>query len=45
MGDKNIKHAEKKKKKIVEAKVSVPSTYIRPVVTQPEIIKKKKKDK
>lgn len=46
MGDKSIKKEEKKKKKKVEETSSyVPLTYERPVMTQPELIKKKKKDK
>ena len=44
MGDKSIKKETKKKKK-VESKVSAPSTYEREVVTQPELITKKKKYK
>lgn len=45
MGDKNIKK-EKKQKKASDTKTVVsPSTYIRPVVTQPELIKKVKKVK
>jgi len=45
MGDKNIKKDEKKKKKKVEVSSATPSTYIRPIVTQPELITKKKKIK
>ena len=44
MADKNIKKEVKKKKK-ADIKVPVLSTYERPVVTQPEIIKKKKKER
>lgn len=45
MGDKNIKKEEKKKKKKNEETTTyVPSIpYERPVITQPELIKKKKK--
>lgn len=45
MGDRNIKKEEKKKKKKTEDTVTyVPSVpYERPVITQPELIKKKKK--
>jgi len=44
MGDKNIKKNEKKKKKVTEETTYVPSIpYERPVMTQPELIKKKKK--
>lgn len=45
MGDKNIKKNEKKKKKKVDEVFSAPSTYERPVMTQPILIKKNKKDK
>lgn len=45
MGDKSIKNSEKKKKKKVEIGASNPSVYLRPVVTQPELITKKKKVK
>jgi len=46
MGDKSIKNSEKKKKKKTEVTtISAPSTYERPIVTQPEVIKKKKKEK
>lgn len=45
MGDKNIKKDEKKKKKKVEVSSVAPSTYVRPIVTQPELITKKKKIK
>ena len=44
MGDKNIKKEVKKKKK-TDVKVSAPSTFVREVVTQPQLITKKKKDK
>ncbi|MDW5299834.1 MAG: hypothetical protein SA378_06840 [Sedimentibacter sp.] len=45
MGDKSIKKEEKKKKKKnAETTTYVPSIpYERPVMTQPELIKKKKK--
>lgn len=45
MGDRNIKKEEKKKKKKADSGVTyVPSEpYERPVMTQPELIKKKKK--
>lgn len=44
MGDKNIKKEEKKKKKKTEETTYVPSIpYERPVTTQPELVKKKKK--
>ena len=44
MGDKNIRKEEKKKKKKKEETTYVPSIpYERPVMTQPELIKKKKK--
>lgn len=44
MGDKNIRKEEKKKKKKTEETTYVPSVpYERPVMTQPELIKKKKK--
>lgn len=46
MADKNIKKdVKKKKKKTEEVSSYVPLTYDRPVITQPELIKKKKKDK
>jgi len=45
MADKNIKKEEKKKKKKAEDISSAASTYQRPVVTQPELIKKTKKEK
>jgi hypothetical protein len=44
MGDKSIKKETKKKKK-VEIKPSAPSTFTREVVTQPQLITRKKKDK
>lgn len=44
MGDKSIKNTNIKKKKKVDAKVSAPSVSIKSVVTQPELIRKKKKD-
>jgi len=45
MADKNIKKEVRKKKKVEETTSYVPLTYERPVMTQPELIKKKKKDK
>ncbi|MPM17468.1 hypothetical protein SDC9_63863 [bioreactor metagenome] len=42
MGDKNIKKETKKKKK-ADSITSVSSASMRPVVMQPELIKKKKK--
>lgn len=45
MGDKSIKNSEKKKKKKTDGAISAPSTYVREVVTQPELITKKKKEK
>lgn len=45
MGDKSIKNSEKKKKKKTEGTVFTPSTYQRPIMVQPELITKKKKDK
>jgi len=45
MGEKNIKKDEKKKKKKTEESTYVPSIpYERPIITQPELIKKKKKE-
>lgn len=44
MADKNIKK-EKKQKKASDIKTENLSTYVRPVVTQPELIKKVKKVK
>ena len=43
MGDKSIKNDQVKKKKKTDYKPSAPSAA-RPVMTQPELIKKKKKD-
>lgn len=43
MGDKNIKKEAKKKKK-TDTKVPALSASLKPVMTQPELIKKKKKD-
>lgn len=44
MGDKNIRKEEKKKKKKKEETTYVPSIpYERPVMTQPELVTKKKK--
>lgn len=44
MGDRNIKKEVKKKKKKTDEVTYVPSVpYERPVITQPELIKKKKK--
>lgn len=46
MGDKSIKNTQVKKKKKVDATIDMsPSTYTREAITQPEIIKKKKKIK
>ena len=45
MGDKSIKNNEKKKKKKTDVVTSVPSSFSREVVTQPELITKKKKVK
>lgn len=46
MGDRSIKNTQvKKKKKVVDAKPSSPSTYEKLVYTQPELITKKKKEK
>ena len=45
MADKNIKGEKKKPKKAVDTKVTAPSSYIRPIVTQPEIVTKKKKER
>jgi len=44
MADKNIRKEVKKKKKADDKPVAA-STYVRPVVQQPELITKKKKDK
>ena len=44
MGDKSIKNTNIKKKKKAVAKASAPSVILKPVMTQPELIKKKKKD-
>nr|WP_319488545.1 hypothetical protein [uncultured Caproiciproducens sp.] len=44
MGDKSIKKETKKKKK-VEVKASAPSLFTREVVTQPQLITRKKKEK
>ncbi len=41
MGDKNIKKEAKKKKK-TDVKTSISSISQKPVMTQPELIKKKK---
>lgn len=43
MGERSIKHNEAKKKKKADANVAAPSLSQRPIVTQPELIKKKKK--
>jgi|GEM_PF-1473209 len=45
MGDKSIRKEKKQQKKVVDVKVLAPSTYVRPIVTQPELIRKKKKDR
>ena len=44
MGDRSIKKEVKKKKK-TEVSVSVSSTVSKPIMTQPELIKKEKKKK
>ena len=43
MGEKSIKHNGIKKKKKSDVSTTAPSTYQRPIMTQPELIKKKKK--
>ena len=43
MGERSIKHNEAKKKKKADANVAAPSLSQRPIVTQPELIKKEKK--
>ncbi len=43
MGERNTSHKETKKKKKTDANAPAPSTYVRPVMIQPELIKKKKK--
>ena len=43
MGEKSMKHNETKKKKKTDAKAYAPSTSPKPVMAQPELIKKKKK--
>lgn len=43
MGERSLKHNEVKKKKKSDAKAPAPSTYQRPLMVQPELIKKKKK--
>ena len=43
MGERSLKHNEVKKKKKADIKSPAPSTYQRPVMAQPELIKKKKK--
>ena len=45
MGDKSIKNTQVKKKKKTDIIVSVPSSQQRAVMTQPELITKKKKIK
>lgn len=45
MGDKNIKKNEKKKKKVTEEMTYMGATYEKPVLVQPELIKKNKKIK
>lgn len=44
MGDKNIRKEVKKKKK-ADSKTSSQSTVLKSVVAQPEVIKRKDKDK
>jgi hypothetical protein len=41
MAERSIKHNEAKKKKKSDANAPAPSTYQRPIMTQPELIKKK----
>jgi hypothetical protein len=43
LGEKSMKHNEIKKKKKSDANATAPSTYQRPAMVQPELIKKKKK--
>jgi hypothetical protein len=43
MGERSIKHNEVKKKKKADVNDPAPSLSQRPIVTQPELIKKKKK--
>jgi hypothetical protein len=45
MGDRSINNKEPKKKKKSDAMASAPSFFQRPVIPQPELIKKKKKEK
>jgi hypothetical protein len=47
MGDRNIRKEEKKpKKKKTEERVYIPAEpYERPMMTEPELVKKKKKEK
>lgn len=44
MGEKNIKNTQVKKKKKTDMNASTPVSTIKSIVTQPELIKKKKKD-
>ena len=44
MGDKNIKNTNVKKKKKADIITSVSPAVSKPVIIQPELIKKKKKD-
>jgi hypothetical protein len=43
MGERSSSHKETKKKKKTDATAPALSTYVRPIMTQPELIKKKKK--
>jgi hypothetical protein len=45
MGDRSINNKEPKKKKKSDAINSAPSFFQRPVMSQPELIKKKKKER
>jgi hypothetical protein len=45
MGDRSINNKEPKKKKKSDATASAPSFSQRPIMVQPELIKKKKKEK
>lgn len=42
MGEKRINNRELKKKKKSDASVPAPSTYQKPVMVQPELVKKRK---
>lgn len=43
MGEKSIKHTEKKKKKKADGSAPLTSVTLKPFVPQPELITKKKK--